>query len=176
MTAEKSADYVMFEQLVKRFNGSLHAFAYRITHDRDVAGDVVQTVFANLWRNRNKIDFEKAIEHYLYISTRNLAYKHLNAQKRVDRRVPNVAEKEEQLVINSLIREETLRLLMEAIAQLPPRSAEVIMLGLEGLKQDEIATKMNVTVANVKLLKSRGIKRLREIMGPLFFLISYLLR
>ena len=171
----KNSDYEKFDQLVKRFGESLNAFACRITNDREAAGDIVQTVFANLWMNRKKIDFENSIDRYLYVSARNLSYKYLNSRKRLNDQLPDIAESDEQSVTNHLIREETIRLLMEAIDQLPPRTAEVILLGMEGLKQDEIAEKMNVTVANVKLLKSRGIKKLREILGPLYVLIVYII-
>lgn len=79
----------------------------------------------------------------------------------------------EQTVDLVVVEEEKYRLLSEAINQLPPRTANVIKYSREGMSQEEIAKKMEITVATVKLLKSKGIKKLKEILGPLSFLISF---
>ena len=70
-----------------------------------------------------------------------------------------------------VIEEERYRLLSEAIKQLPPRTATVIGYSCDGLSQEEIARKMGITVATVKLLKSHGIQKLKKILGPLSFLL-----
>lgn len=168
-------DRTAFESLVSDYHLSLHGFVSRIVQDDVVAEDIVQDVFVNLWLNRRKVDFDSPIGSYLYVSARNLAYRHIRSSQRF-RTFAQRLEEPGQTVGTYLVEEETARILMNAIERLPPRTAEVLRLSMEGLKQEEIAEKMNVTVANVKLLKARGIVKLREILGPLAFLLVFLIR
>lgn len=159
-----------FDELVLKFNESLNAFAHHFVKDKEAAEDIVQDVFVNLWLNRKKITFGESVQSLLYVSTRNLAFNYLRSSRRENERYKHLADQEQTsdtTTLNYMIQEEALRLLDESIAQLPPRMAEVIRLSLEGLKQDEIAQQMEVTVANVKRLKSLGIEKLKNSLGTL---------
>ena len=52
------------------------------------------------------------------------------------------------------VEEEATQLLMQAIAKLPARSAEVIKLSLQGMRQEKIAEQMDITIFTVKALKA----------------------
>lgn len=160
-----------FNELVLRYNESLNAFAFNILKDKEAAEDIVQDVFVNLWLNRKKITFGESTKSLLYVSTRNLVYNHIRSAKRENERYKHLAEENETSTLNYIIQEEALRLLNESIEQLPPRMAEVIRLSLEGLKQEEIAEQMEVTVANVKRLKALGIEKLKKILGALSYFV-----
>lgn len=162
-----------FDELVLQYNESLNAFAFHFLKDKEAAEDIVQDVFVNLWLNRKKITFGTSTKSLLYISTRNMVFNHIRSLKREDERRKSLSteEKEDHSMLNYMIQEEALRLLNESIAQLPPRMAEVIRLTLEGLKQEEIAIKMDVTVANVKRLKALSIEKLKKSIGPLTYFV-----
>lgn len=160
-----------FESLVCQYNESLNAFVYHIVDDKDVAEDVVQDVFVNLWINRKKVDFSTPIKNYLYVSARNIAYNHLRAAKRLAERLKHIQYVDEMTVGAYVTIEEANRMLMEAIEKLPPRTAEVIMLSLDGLKQEKIAEQMDVTVANVKRLRAIGIEKLKKTLGPIYSIL-----
>ncbi len=149
-----------FNALVCSYNKPLHAFAYRIVRNREAADDIVQDVFLGLWINRRKVDFDIPVENYLYVSARNLAYNHLRSVRRLAERLQRIPTEEDS--DGYMILEEANRLLSEAIGSLPPRMAETLWLSLEGLKQEEIARRMEVTVANVKRLKAVGIEKLKK--------------
>ncbi|MCB6974181.1 MULTISPECIES: RNA polymerase sigma factor [Butyricimonas] len=156
-----------FDELVLQYNESLNAFAFNILKDKEAAEDIVQDVFVNLWLNRKKITFGESTKSLLYVSTRNLVYNYIRSAKRENERYKHLTEENESSTLNYIIQEEALRLLNESIEQLPPRMAEVIRLSLEGLKQEEIAEQMEVTVANVKRLKALGIEKLKKSLGTL---------
>lgn len=160
-----------FNELVLRYNESLNAFAFNILKNKEAAEDIVQDVFVNLWLNRKKITFGESTKSLLYISTRNLVYNYIRSAKRENERYKHLAEENEISTLNYIIQEEALRLLNESIEQLPPRMAEVIRLSLEGLKQEEIAEQMEVTVANVKRLKALGIEKLKKSLGALSYFV-----
>ena len=156
-----------FNELVLQYNESLNAFASNILKDKEAAEDIVQDVFVNLWLNRKKITFGESTKSLLYVSTRNLVYNYIRSAKRENERYKHLAEEDESSTLNYIIQEEALRLLNESIEHLPSRMAEVIRLSLEGLKQEEIAEQMEVTIANVKRLKALGIEKLKKSLGAL---------
>lgn len=160
-----------FDELVLQYNESLNAFAFNILKDKEAAENIVQDVFVNLWLNRKKITFGDSIKSLLYISTRNLVFNYIRSIKRENERYKQFIEDDEESTFNNIIQEEALRLLEESIEKLPPRTAEVIRLSLEGFKQEEIAEQMDVSVANVKRLKSLGIEKLRKSLGTLSFFV-----
>lgn len=160
-----------FNELVLLYNESLNAFAFNILKNKEAAEDIVQDVFVNLWLNRKKITFGESTKSLLYVSTRNLVYNYIRSAKRENERYKHLAEENETSTLNYIIQEEALRLLNESIEQLPPRMAEVIRLSLEGLKQEEIAEQMEVTVANVKRLKALGIEKLKKSLGALSYFV-----
>lgn len=163
----------ILNEIIVRYNESLHSFAYHILHDMAATEDVVQDTFLALWINRDRMDFDHPIRNFLYVTARNFAYRRLRAQKRFDNDLPPMPSDEQ--VTAYMIREEALRILKESIDQLPRRTAEVINLSLEGMPQEMIAEQMGVGIANVKRLKSLGIIKLKEIMGPLFSIVACLL-
>lgn len=156
-----------FDELVLHFNESLNAFAFNILKDKEAAEDIVQDVFVNVWLNRKKIVFGESTRNLLYVSTRNMVFNYIRSAKRENERYQQFIKENNPTTSNYIIQEEALRLLNESIEKLPPRMAEVIRLSLEGLKQEEIAEQMEVSVANVKRLKALGIEKLKQSLGTL---------
>ena len=162
-------DAEAFGIVMRRYAGALYAFAFRIVGDTLAAEDIVQEVFINLWEKRRKLSPGPSLRNFLYLAVRNLSLNHLRMQK--NHLAQTNAYLFEQKAGLWVIEEERYRLLSEAIKQLPPRTATVIGYSCDGLSQEEIARKMGITVATVKLLKSHGIQKLKKILGPLSILL-----
>lgn len=165
-------DTTAFRMIMHRYATVLYSFAFRIVKDTLVAEDIAQEVFIHLWEKRRKLTPEPSLRNYLYLSVRNLALNHVRMQK------THLAHTDryrlEQMMGQFVVEEERYRLLAEAIENLPPRTAEVLRHSRNGLSQEEIAKEMGITIATVKLLKSHGIQKLKEILGPLSFLVFML--
>lgn len=58
-------------------------------------------------------------------------------------------------ILKSIIKEEEKRWLYERIYQLPQRDKEIMLLSLQGLKDDEIANIQHLTIENVRVIKYR---------------------
>ncbi|MCQ4872707.1 RNA polymerase sigma factor [Butyricimonas paravirosa] len=156
-----------FKELFGRYYTTLCAFASRIVKNEESAKDIVQEVFIKLWSNRGQLK-DISLKSYLFVCVRNTSLTFLRDQKRKEDQLVQIPWEEEETA-SYLIEEENNRLLFEAIAKLPPRSAEVISLGLEGLKQDEIAKQMDISINTVKFLKYEAIRKLKELLKPLIF-------
>lgn len=169
----------VLESLAREYIRPLNAFAYSIISDRMAAEDIVQDVFVNLWLKREKIEFGDSIGNYLYSAVRNASYNYLRTTKKFAHGDGGESERvAKNDIISSveatglyMLEAEVNRLLSEAIEQLPPRTAEVILLTIKGLRQEQIAEQMGVTVSNVKNLKKLGLAKLRKILGIYYIFI-----
>lgn len=166
-------DKKAFGVLVQRYYRMLYMVMVRITDNAESAKDITQDLFARLWENRRKISPGTSVRNYLLVSARNAAYNHNRLSRRHDP-LDGLPEKAAPASLD-VIELETARQLVEAIDRLPPRSAEIIRFTLEGLDQKSIAEQMNISVATVKALKSAGIKKLKERLGPFYTLLGTLL-
>lgn len=72
--------------------------------------------------------------------------------------IEDISENEEQIRIE----EEYYRMVHHMIASLPRERREVMLLTLEGKKNEEIATELDISVNTVKTLKKRAYSYLRE--------------
>ena len=158
-----------YHQLYNEYYKALVLYAINFLSSQQAAEDIVQEVFINLWEKRRKLSPGPSLRNFLYLAVRNLSLNHLRMQK--NHLAQTNAYLFEQKAGLWVIEEERYRLLSEAIKQLPPRTATVIGYSCDGLSQEEIARKMGITVATVKLLKSHGIQKLKKILGPLSFLL-----
>ena len=155
-------DHHAFRLLMERYCGALFVFASRMLTRGYLAEDIVQESFEIVWSNRKILKRADSIKSYLYGIVRNRCLAAIRASKVSDRYKNSSQPDLEEDTMSKYIETETMRLLMEAIETLPPRSAQVMQLSLEGLKQEFIADQMGITVATVKALKAEGVKRLRD--------------
>lgn len=167
------SDRRAFDALVERYAVPLNVFAVRIMGDSEAARDVVQDAFVYVWENRRKMENAAHIHNYLYLAVRNYS---LNWHKRMSRSGGLTSDSVlfEEDISAEYIRTETARLLKEAIDRLPERTAEILRLSVDGLRQEQIAERLNISLATVKAQKSKGIIKLREILGPLSVLFAFL--
>lgn len=170
----RESDKAAFETIVKRYYTTLCSFACHIVKDRQSAEDIVQEVFVKLWTGRNHSAEISSLKDYLFVSTRNSSLNHIRSDKRQMNRLRKMEQEEEENIWPYVVEEETSRLLLEAIAQLPARSAEVMRLSLEGLSLEKIAGQMNISVNTVKSLKYEAIRKLRNLLGPLIYLFLHM--
>ena len=74
----------------------------------------------------------------------------------------------------NLMQEEIYRELYMAVRELPEKCQRVFELHLEGKKNDEIAEILGISVLTVKSHKQNAIHILKEKMGNLFLLYTYI--
>lgn len=179
MTDEKTlvlwmnkGDEESFDYMFSTYYPSVLSVAAHMTGDMAAARDIVQEVFARFWANRRKYADLKSPKDFLFIATRNQAISYLRSKRTVNKHRDSIIYEERFRA--GLVEEETYILLTEAIAQLPPRTGEVIRLSLQGLLQEEIAAQMGIALPTVKSLKADGIRKLRQRLGHLAVLVLYI--
>jgi RNA polymerase sigma-19 factor, ECF subfamily len=162
-----AGDHAAFESLFREYHAPLCAFADRVVAAPDVAEEIVQDVFASLWRTRSTLRIRTSLRAYLYTAVRNRALNHARrsgTESVLDAAVSMDASAgaEPDALVQAA---ETAEIVASAIASLPPRCREVITLRwVHGLSHAEIAEIMSVSVKAVENQVTRGLRTLRGVL------------
>ena len=119
-----------------------------------MAEDTVHDVFLKLWINREKLLAIDSFEAYLYTMSRNHAFNGLRKMATETLVLAELRHRETLLPEEPgtvLGRKEVREFIRQAVDQLTPKQREVFLLSREmGLKQEEIAERLGISVSTVK--------------------------
>ena len=158
-----SDDYAAFDLVVDRYYEALVSFSASITREYEKSRDIVQEIFIHLWTDRKSERNVLSLRDYLYTATRNRSLNHLRSLRRQRERVAALTQ-DEYNVWKDIVENEVKRLLAQAIDSLPERNRRVILCTLDGMKQEQIAGEMDISVRTVKVLKAESVRALREFL------------
>ena len=159
-------DKIAFEQLFRDYFKPLTLFTKKYVGDLDDAKEIVHEVFLNLWAKRENIDVTKAVKSYLYTSAYNRSLNHLRDSKKFDKNAELEYNSDNESVWNFSDHLDTAGLekkINNTIDSLSEKCREVFILSRhEGLKYNEIAEKLNISVKTVESQMSKALSVLRE--------------
>jgi RNA polymerase sigma-70 factor, Bacteroides expansion family 1 len=168
-----------FDQLFRKYHRRLLLFTLKFVDSENDALDIVQNVFVAIWENGKFRQNEDVVQAYLFNSVRNSCLNYIKHQK-----VIRKFEEEASLQLRemealhyqsgekSLIETENLQQINEAIESLPEIYKEVILLSrFEGLKNSEIAEKLNLPVRTIETRVFRALSALKEKISQKSFFI-----
>lgn len=163
-------DRKAFKEVFDEYFNALSAFGYKYVPDQFVAEDMVQEAFISFWEKREDFNHINAVKSFLYTSVRNKCLNHLKHQSVVQKHEKSlVYELESDHHFTShVIEEETFNQLFVEIRNLPPSAQEIMLLALNGLKNQEIADELKVSVNTVKTQKKIAYSKLKENLGSHF--------
>lgn len=152
------------------------SFADNFDLSSDVLDDVVQESFIKYWERCEQYESIEMIKGFLYSTVRNQCInqiKHKQVKlKHVDTKLKEMSTHE--FFYDKLIKEEVHAELYEQIELLGEKAKQVLYLSLKGLKNEEIATHLEIGAETVKTHKKRAYKILRSRLKSLRLIISYL--
>jgi len=168
----KKGDPKALEELFHRTFPRLVDFAAKITKDAQVAEDILQDVFIKVWEKKDEIESIN-IEGYLFRMVRNQCLDYIKFIKVIGEKdfELNSIRKFEELYRIDFIRDEPYLLIQEELKQeiertiesLPPRCKEVFLLSkMDGLKNREIAEKLEINIKNVERHLARAAQTFKE--------------
>ena len=163
------------EEVFKEYYTQLSYFAFQFVNDKAVAEDLVQDAFVSYWNCARQVsDHPKAIKDFLYTAVRNSSLNHLKHRKVQEKyfRLRNDQSFEDQKVLDSIIKAETMANLYLAVMKLPEGSRRVFLLAyFEGLSNPEIAEQLDISINTVRNHKQNGLKILKSQLSLETFLI-----
>ncbi len=162
----KEGDHTAFEIIFRSYYAGLVVFSNQFLQDRDAAEELVQGFFVTLWEKRKMLKENASMRSYFFTSIRNrsLNYlKHKSVEKEVLENLEQIASSHPVFHENVYIRKELRARLMESIDALPPRAREVFILSRnQGMSNDEIAEKLQISKRTVETHISQALQALRQ--------------
>ncbi len=156
-----------FNVLVQHYKLRLFNAAYRVLYDRHAAEDVVQKVFIALLERKNDLTKIESLDAWLYRTTLNIS---LNIKKGLLRR----KQREESAATSSAAenpREAAARAEQRKQLDLALRKLKdsvripLVLRYLEGLSYGKAGEIMNLSSGAVRKRVTRGLKKLRNLLG-----------
>lgn len=158
-----------FDTIFRDWYARLVLIADRIVGERQVAEDLAQEVFLELWRRRETLALETTVHAYLLQSVRNRSLNHLRHVQVRRRSAPEVVEMSGSSTPADAetVASELAVAIEHAMQALTPRCREVFQLSRErGLKYSEIATQLGVSVKAVEAQMGKALRTMREHLAP----------
>jgi RNA polymerase sigma-70 factor, ECF subfamily len=168
----KEGDEKAFEIIFHAYYGALVNFSDEYLHDREASRNIVQTVFMKLWEKRDSVMETESLKSYLYTLTRNESISYLRHLK-VSRRFTEVSQAAmEDLQLNQEALESLdfsridlgmiEKVILDTLETMPERCREVFILSrYEGLKNQEIASKLDISLKAVEGNITRALRIFR---------------
>lgn len=167
-----------FEEIFMAYHNQLASYVMMLTESRELTEEIIQDVFVKIWNGREKLPEIESFTSYLFILTRNYT---LNALRK------KVTEREKKSTYDKTIAHEAglnlnpqeepnfHDLIDKAAVQLPPQQQKVFAMRMQGLKNQQIASEMQISPASVKKYQQWALKSVinyvRVFTGTLLFLV-----
>jgi RNA polymerase sigma factor (sigma-70 family) len=132
----------------------------------DEAEDVMQRVFFEVWRSRDRFDPERSLEAWVFAIARRRAIDHLRRPHHVTvpiELVRDLADVDGRDVADSLVWAKEVRRCLDRLAAEQRQVLELAYFG--GRTQVEIAEQLGLPLGTVKARMFRGLRRMGHAMG-----------
>lgn len=157
-------DEAAFRELYRRYRARAYGYLNKRISDPGVADELFQQVFLKLHRSRSQYEAGRLFSAWFFTICRSVLIDHF--RRRGKSGVHEVLSEKHSLSSDSVV-DSTRELIPEGIlASLSEKQREAVRLRYEQeLAFGEIAKTMNTTQENVRQLISRGIRKLKKVMG-----------
>ena len=161
---------IVFDFVFEYYYSGLCAFAETILNEQSLAEDVVQDLFVNLWFKSNQLTINGPLKNYLFRAVKNSCLDYIK-HKKVKARFFQAQQLAEHTKPDSpevwFAETELQELIDKSIEKMPPRCSEIFKMSrFEGLKNQEIADKLNLSKRTVEIQISNALKTLRYDLRP----------
>jgi RNA polymerase sigma-70 factor (family 1) len=153
-----------FEELFKKYYAPLVVYAFRYVPDKENAREIVQDFFVRFYERRDSLSIDISLKSYLYRSVYNCCINYIkqrNIQEKHIRIMSNDRDVEESLE-NEINTIELQHKIYKVIESMPARCRTIFKMNrLEGIKNEEIAARLNLSKRTVETQISKAIRILK---------------
>ncbi len=157
-----------FDQIFHKYYHSLLLFGFKFINNENDIHDILQEIFTTVWETKKYQLPESHLKPYLFNSVRNGCLNYLRHKSVIDKH--KELEKYNELDFyesgeKSLIENENLKNIHAAIDSLSGDYREIIELSrFEGLKNKEIAQKLDIPLRTVETRLFRALSSLKKVL------------
>ena len=146
---------MVFEEIYKTYNQKIFRLCMSYSNDRDMAKDLTQETFIQVWVNLSKFRNESSVGTWIYRIASNICLRQIErSKKNITGELPfQIEEKTEESA------DAQIAFLYKCISELPETDRLIISLVLEEQPQKEIADILGISEGNIRV-KIHRIKQL----------------
>lgn len=161
----KAGDQVAFETIFRFYYPGLVVFASQYVMYEEDAEEIVQDFFVRVWQKRDQVNQTGTLKPYFFTSVKNSSLNFLYKQKHQDKLIQEIVKISENNLLyqpDVFVMSDLQDAIRKAVNSLPPKCREVFILSrINGLKNEDIANKLNLSKRTVETHVSNGLKQLR---------------
>ncbi|MDD4515531.1 RNA polymerase sigma-70 factor [Massilibacteroides sp.] len=151
-----------FERNFKSLYKPLCLFSLRITTNPDDAEDIVQQAFSDAWTKCKEGETIDNFKAYMYRTVRNRSLSYLS-QTHLIQTAEEFPETEDLSEEEQIYEAERNARLWEAIDKLPPARRDIFLMAKrDGMKYQEIADSLQLSIKTIENQMGKALKTLRE--------------
>jgi len=148
-----------YNEVVELHSRNLFRFAVNFLRNSGDAEDMVQDVFEKLWKNREKVELEKA-KSWLFTCMHHAMLNFVKKRSRMDYTTTNELQVGTNAPDTSF---ESKQVIDRAVSILPPIQKSIILMrDLEGYSYDEIGDLLNLSPSQVKVYLFRARMKIKK--------------
>jgi RNA polymerase sigma-70 factor (ECF subfamily) len=164
----RERDAQAFRSLIDRLQQPITGYLHRLVGDREVALDLAQDTFVQVYKEIDKTSGELALDAWIYRIATNYGLRHLN-RKRLRQFVQLESREnfDESLAIAGPEDQTETRILIEqALGTMKPKDAAVLQLHYgNGFTYEEIGQVMEMSSEAVRKRVARSVEKFRKVYG-----------
>jgi RNA polymerase sigma-70 factor (ECF subfamily) len=164
----RERDAQAFRSLIDRLQQPITGYLHRLVGDREVALDLAQDTFVQVYQEIDKTSGELALDAWIYRIATNYGLRYLN-RKRLRQFVQLESREnfDESLVVDGPEDQTETRILIEqALGIMKPKDAAVLQLHYgNGFTYEEIGQVMEMSSEAVRKRVARSVEKFRKVYG-----------
>lgn len=168
----------VFESYYKEHFKEFFLVAHKYVKSVPVSQEIVNDVFVKIWEDAGNIMIDSSLKAYIYKAVVNRSINALNKQQKEKQNQREFAQLPQEFYEEKQIEAHELKVqLYKAIDNLPDQCKKVFQLSrFEGLKQQEIADSLGISIKTVKNHITHALKLLAKYAGKsvILFLIIHI--
>ncbi|WP_316819131.1 RNA polymerase sigma-70 factor [Pedobacter nyackensis] len=161
-------DALAFKTVYGKFNKKSYTIALQILRSSVLAEEITQEVFLQFWRHKQRFNNFDHMEAWLRVTAKNLslnAFRKLVSEKKHNQQAGQQFVEDHNETEETILLREARKVLTEAIGKLPAQQREIYILCQQnGLKYEEVAEQLNISVNTVKTHMKRALASVRFFM------------
>lgn len=176
----KNGDQKAFEYIFNKYYNHIYNFVLNTLFDKIFAEDITQATLLVLWEQREKIDTEKNIAHYLFTIAKNKVFRQTERLILKSKYAEFVKSKQidisDFIFIEEKVNNEILKkIIYDLVEELPSSRKEIFLLShKENLSNKSIAERLSISEKTVETQIRRSILFLKSKLSHLNIFLTFL--
>jgi RNA polymerase sigma-70 factor, ECF subfamily len=166
MESIRSGNIRVFENFFRLLYQPLCYYALKYVASPDTAEEIVQDLFYTLWEKRDSLIITTSLKAYMYTATHNRCMKfidHRQIEQKYEKYYREQVNGSSEHADNLAGVNEIQRIINKTLDTLPEKCSRIFRLNrFEGLRYNDIAEKLSISVKTVEANMGKALKLLRE--------------